>query len=310
MPAIRREFARQEKDAFLKDDLVHLVRLAIREDLDRSFDLTTVSVVPQEIPAKAQIVARVPGVAAGIDLIDWILEAINCSLRCEISCRDGSDFAAGTAVAVLTGDARDMLTCERTILNFLGRLCGIATWTRQHVRCLEGLPTRLYDTRKTTPGWRRLEKYAVRCGGGFNHRAGLYDAILIKDNHLACHAHKTGQLLSPAEAVRLARRFIQQQPAISEETIIEVEVDSIEQLEAALPEIPDIVLLDNMTLDQLRTAVHLRDAGKYPVELEASGGVRLETLRAIAETGVDRVSLGGLTHSAVNLDLGLDWVFE
>jgi nicotinate-nucleotide pyrophosphorylase (carboxylating) len=308
-PTNRKEFAAQEKDAQLKDDLTHLVRLAMREDLDRGFDLTTVAVVPAELPAEAHVVARARGVASGLDLIDWILEAINCTVVCQSLCQDGYPFEAGQSLAILTGDARDVLTCERTLLNFLGRLCGIATWTRQHVDCLQGLSTRLYDTRKTTPGWRRLEKYAVRCGGGYNHRSGLYDAILIKDNHLACHQRLTGHLLSPAEAVQRARQFIQSQPAVPPETVIEIEVDSLEQLAIALAAKPDIVLLDNMMLDQLRTAVHMRDAGEHPVELEASGGVRLETLRAIAQTGVDRVSLGALTHSAINLDLGLDWVF-
>lgn len=305
----RREFNAQQKDAQLKDDLTQTVRLAIREDLDRGFDLTTVAVVPEELPAEASIVARSQGVAAGVDLIDWILETLNCSVQSQSLCQDEQAFAAGQTLAVLSGDARDVLTCERTVLNFLGRLCGIATWTRQHVDCLKGLSTRLYDTRKTTPGWRRLEKYAVRCGGGYNHRSGLHDAILIKDNHLACHQRLTGNLLNPAEAVARARQFIQSQPAVSPDTIVEIEVDSLEQLSVALEAEPDIVLLDNMTLEQLKAAVLLRDTTGHPVELEASGGIRLETLRAVAETGVDRVSLGALTHSAVNLDLGLDWSF-
>jgi nicotinate-nucleotide pyrophosphorylase (carboxylating) len=288
--------------------LIQLARLAIREDLDRGFDITTVSVVPQGLPAEASIIARVPGVAAGIDLIEWIIEALNCSIEVQINCHDAQRFEAKQTLAILRGEARDVLTCERTILNFLGRLCGIASWTRKHVDCIAGLPTRLYDTRKTTPGWRRLEKYAVHCGGGHNHRSGLYDAILIKDNHLACHHRVTGSLLSPSEAVENARKFIKLQPGMSPETIVEIEVDSLEQLTDALKADPDIVLLDNMSNDLLRKAVQLRNENNPKVHLEASGGVNLTTLRSIAETGVDRVSVGARTHSAVNLDLGLDWV--
>lgn len=302
-----KDFSTQSKDAKLKDDLTHLVRLAIREDLDRGFDITTVSVVPQGLLAEASIVSRVPGIAAGFDLVEWIIEAINCPVKVECHCTDGEMFEARRSLARLSGEARDVLTCERTILNFLGRLCGIATWTRKHVDCIAGLKARLYDTRKTTPGWRRLEKYAVHCGGGHNHRSGLYDAILIKDNHLACHHRATGTLLNPAEAVTNARQFILQQPGISADTIVEIEVDSLEQLSQALESNPDIVLLDNMSNDQLRQAVQMRNQKNRAVELEASGGVNLSTLRGIAETGIDRISVGALTHSAVNLDLGLDW---
>ena len=174
--------------------------------------------------------------------------------------------------------------------------------------CIAELPTRLYDTRKTTPGWRRLEKYAVHCGGGHNHRSGLYDAILIKDNHLACYYRVTGKLLNPAEAVNHARKFLATQPGIAANTIAEIEVDSLEQLTDALKADPDIVLLDNMSNSQLRAAVLVRNQQNPRVELEASGGVNLTTLRSIAETGVDRISVGALTHSAINLDLGLDWV--
>lgn len=303
-----RDFTAQLRDDFLRDDLTQLVRLAIREDLSRGMDLTTVAVVPLGLAASAQIVARVAGVAAGIDLIAWIVETIGVGLSVELHLADADRFEPQQVLATLAGDARDMLTCERTILNFLGRLCGIATWTAQHVAALQGLPTRLYDTRKTTPGWRRLEKYAVHCGGGHNHRSGLYDAVLIKDNHLACHARSTGHLLSPSQAIERARNFLAQQPDAATDAIVEIEVDSLEQLVDALTAAPDIVLLDNMSNAQLREAVSLRDAADRGVQLEASGGVNLHTLRGIAETGVDRISVGALTHSAVNLDLGLDWV--
>ncbi len=302
-----RDYAQQTRDAFLRDDLEQLVRLAIREDLGRGMDLTTIAVVPPGLPAHAHIVARQPGVAAGLNLLEWIEETLQANIVIQLHAADGETFQRGDCLATLTGDARDVLTCERTFLNFLGRLCGIASWTAEHVRLIADLPARLYDTRKTTPGWRRLEKYAVACGGGKNHRLGLYDAILIKDNHLACHAHVTGKLLSPSEAIRHAREFLAEQPDAPTDAIVEIEVDSLVQLDDALPASPDIVLLDNMSTDQLREAVRRRNAVNPAVQLEASGGVRLSTLRAIAETGVDRISVGALTHSAVNLDLGLDW---
>ncbi len=303
-----RDFSIQQRDDLLRDDLLQLVRLAIREDLARGFDLTTVAVVPPGLAAAASIVARVAGVAAGFELIPWMIEAIGCDVQVDLQSADGAPFQPQAVLATLRGDARNVLTCERTILNFLGRLCGIATWTDRHVAVIRDLPARVYDTRKTTPGWRRLEKYAVQCGGGHNHRSGLYDAVLIKDNHLACHARSTGQVLSASEAVNRARRFLTAQPDAASDAIVEIEVDSLEQLADALTAVPDIVLLDNMSLDQLRQAVTMRDAAAGGVQLEASGGVNLSTLRSIAETGVDRISVGALTHSAVNLDLGLDWV--
>jgi len=302
-----RDYEQQTRDIFLKDDLEQLVRLAIREDLARGMDLTTIAVVPPGLPACAHIIARQPGVAAGLNLLPWIEQTLQANMGIKLHFADGKVFQRGDCLATLTGDARDVLTCERTFLNFLGRLCGIASWTAEHVRLIADLPAKLYDTRKTTPGWRRLEKYAVACGGGKNHRMGLYDAILIKDNHLACHAHVTGKLLSPSEAIRHAREFLAQQPDAPSDAIIEIEVDSLTQLNDALPANPDIVLLDNMSTDQLREAVVRRNAINPSVQLEASGSVRLSTLRAIAETGVDRISVGALTHSAVNLDFGLDW---
>ncbi|HEY2412634.1 MAG TPA: carboxylating nicotinate-nucleotide diphosphorylase, partial [Pirellulaceae bacterium] len=205
---------------------------------------------------------------------------------------------------------------ERIVLNVLGRLSGIATLTRQYVDAVAGTKARIYDTRKTTPGWRRLEKYAVHCGGGHNHRTGLFDAILIKDNHLALGREEGGaSAFSPAEAVRTARDFLAQQiagdvprGAPDPAMMVEVEVDSLEQLRQVLPEKPDIVLLDNMDIDQLREAVKIRDSGESNAELEASGGINLQTVAAVAATGVERISSGALTHSAVSLDVGLDWL--
>jgi nicotinate-nucleotide pyrophosphorylase (carboxylating) len=304
-----RNFRPQTINAELVDDLQHLVRLAVREDLGRSIDLTTLALVPETRPAAAAIVSRKPGVAAGVELIELIVEEMDAPLQVEPHVGDGQDVVAGTRLATLRGDTRNLLICERTILNFLGRLSGIATATKQYVQRLEGTAARLFDTRKTTPGWRRLEKYAVRCGGGHNHRMGLYDAVLIKDNHLACRANADGQVLNAGEAVREARAFLNSGAVrFTEPPMIEVEIDRLDQLPAALEARPDIVLLDNMGLESLREAVLVRNRGAPEVELEASGGVHLETIAAIAQTGVDRISVGAITHSAINLDLGLDWM--
>ncbi len=284
------------------------------EDLDRTSDLTTLSLVPSNLEGVAKIIPRQDGVAAGFELIEIMIDEMDAEIQCDISVRDGERLVARSIAATLRGNTRDLLTCERTILNFLGRLCGIATLSNQFVQQIHGTRARLYDTRKTTPGWRRLEKYATRCGGAYNHRSGLYDAILIKDNHLACRAAGTGEVLNPRQAVAEARQFLSEKPFPSiEDCWVEVEVDSLALLELALTPTsdqdqgPDIVLLDNMNNDQLRTAVQLRDRIAPQVILEASGGVKLETVAAIAATGVDRISVGSLTHSAINLDLGLDW---
>ena len=229
---------------------------------------------------------------------------MDVQVRWDATVEDGDVVTAGQCLAELRGDVRDLLTAERLLLNFIGRLSGIASLTRTYVDAVQGTTARIYDTRKTTPGWRRLEKYAVRCGGGQNHRTGLFDAVLIKDNHLAL----AGVL--PGEAVRRARQFLKDTlPADlhAESMIVEIEVDTLEQLDDALPASPDIVLLDNMSLDQLCEAVAKRNTVNPSVQLEASGGVTLKTVRGIAETGVDRISVGALTHSAVSLDVGLDW---
>ncbi len=281
-----RDFRPQTINADLVDDLNHLVRLAVREDLGRSIDLTTLALVPEPSPARAAIIARQSGVAAGIDLIDLILQEMDAPITVESLVGDSQDFAPKQTLAILSGDSRNLLTCERTVLNFLGRLCGIATLTSQFCQRVAGTKARLYDTRKTTPGWRRLEKYAVRCGGGHTHRMGLYDAILIKDNHLACRAAANGRLLNTGEAVDQARAFLQSGAVrFSEPPIIEIEIDRISQLDDALDARPDIILLDNMSPDQLREAVIVRNNHAPSVELEASGGVRLDTIERIAKTG-------------------------
>lgn len=305
---MRRDFASQTIDAFLLDDLRMLVRLAIREDLGRTADLTTLALVPGGSLGSASIIARSPGVAAGLDLIPTMIDEMEASIELDQHHHDGQPFESRKCLATLRGTTRDLLTCERTILNFLGRLCGIATLANRYVREVAGTKARIYDTRKTTPGWRRLEKYASRQGGAHNHRLGLHDAILIKDNHLACRASVTGALLDSGQAVREAQNYLASQPFPDvEQAMIEVEIDRISQLLSALEAGPDIVLLDNMSLDQLRECVAIRNQAAPQVELEASGGVRLDTVAGIAATGVDRISVGAITHSAINLDLGLDW---
>jgi len=302
------DYRSQTIDAPLLDDLSQLVRLAIREDLDRTADLTTLALVPPGIVGSAIILPRVSGVAAGVDLIEAMLQEMDAKITWEQHVGDGEAFVPKQALATLSGETRDLLTCERTILNFLGRLCGIATLTHRFVSKVQGTKARVYDTRKTTPGWRRLEKYAVRCGGGRNHRLGLFDGVLIKDNHLACRASNDGKLLDPETAVRTAKTFLASGAFRFENPpMIEIEIDSLEQLPSALRGLPDIVLLDNMSCEQMKQCVGMRDRLALSVELEASGGVNIDTIGKIALTGVDRISVGALTHSATNLDLGLDW---
>jgi nicotinate-nucleotide pyrophosphorylase (carboxylating) len=305
----------------LIDDCRHIIRLAVREDLDRGYDWTTVSLVPREATAAAQVVAREDGVVCGVSVAKLVLDEMDIQAEFTARVADGAAVKKGDVLATLRGHARDLLTAERPILNFMGRLSGIASLTAQFVAEIKGTKARLYDTRKTIPGWRRLEKYAVHCGGGTNHRTGLFDAILIKDNHLALgrqHFAKQGAGeggFTPAEAVRHAKAFIADQKlrrdiaqSDSPPMIVEVEVDSLEQLRQVLPETPDIVLLDNMGPPQLADAVAIRNQLAPTVELEASGGVRLKTVRGIAESGVDRISCGALTHSAIAMDVALDWV--
>jgi nicotinate-nucleotide pyrophosphorylase (carboxylating) len=304
------KFHQVDWDNDLKRDCRTLVRLALAEDLGGEQDWTTVALVPRDRIGAANIVARETGVASGLLAIPTVFAEAQAALQVKTCVKDGDHFAAGTKLAEITGNVRDLLTVERTLLNLLGRLMGIATLTGQYVDAVAGTQARIFDTRKTTPGWRRLEKYAVRCGGACNHRTGLFDAVLIKDNHLAQRSGAAvGSPADAADAVVAARQFLQSPQGAAKPTIlpVEVEVDSLDQLSAVLPVGPDIVLLDNMLPHMLRQAVELRDQTAPQVELEASGGVRLETVREIAESGVERISVGALTHSARVLDIGLDW---
>jgi nicotinate-nucleotide pyrophosphorylase (carboxylating) len=271
--------------------------------------------VDQTATARATVAARRDGTVAGLRGAALVLDEYDRRIRFTPLAADGDQVQRGTPLALIEGPARSLLVAERPLLNLLGHLSGIATLARRYVDAVAGTGARIYDTRKTMPGWRRLEKYAVRMGGAHNHRLGLFDGVLIKDNHLAQGATSAaGTRFTPAEAVRKAREFRAAQAeaepqarAFWEALLVEVEVDRLDQLDLVLPERPDVVLLDNMTPDLLREGVQRRNAAAPDVELEASGGVSLSTVRGIAESGVDRISVGALTHSAEWWDVGLDW---
>ncbi len=305
-----KEFRQIEWDQTVEDDCRQIIRLAVREDLDRLFDWTTLCLVPSGVRGSAAVVSRKSGVVAGLRAAELALSEMDGEVNWSAAAADGEAVSAGQTLATVDGPARSLLSAERILLNLIGRLSGIATLTRSYVDAVSGTRARIYDTRKTTPGWRRLEKYAVRCGGGHNHRTGLFDAILIKDNHLAFAAAGVGApRMTPAEAVRRAREtadsMIADQPATP--LIVEVEVDTLAQLGEVLGAGPDLVLLDNMPPELLSRAVALRNALAPGIELEASGGVELASVAAIAASGVERISVGALTHSAPGLDVGLDW---
>ncbi|HEY8572185.1 carboxylating nicotinate-nucleotide diphosphorylase [Phenylobacterium sp.] len=267
-----------------------VVRAALAEDLGRAGDVTAQATIPADARLSAVFATRKAGVVAGLSCARLAVHELDPAATFEAAVADGEQAQAGTVLARVDANARALLSAERTALNLLGRLSGIATLTREYVGAVQGTRTRIVDTRKTTPGLRALEKYAVRCGGGVNHRFGLDDAILIKDNHVAACG-------SVGEAVRRAKAFA------GHLMKVEVEVDSLEQFDEALAEGPDVIMLDNFGLPDLAEAVR-RNAGR--VVLEASGGVNLQTVRAIAETGVDVISVGALTHSVSVLDIGLD----
>lgn len=294
-------------DDQLENDLRALVRLSIAEDLREAVDWTTVCLIGPERQGGCQIVPREPGVCSGAATLPWIIDEFDADLDFDVAVQDGEPLMPGKPIATLRGAVRDLLTSERTILNVLGRLCGIATLTKKYVAEIADSQARLYDTRKTTPGWRLLEKYAVHCGGARNHRSGLYDGFLIKDNHLALAGDDSGPLAASEAAGRALRWRGSKVEHLTAPSIVEIEVDSLDQFRDVLPIGPDIVLLDNFQLDELRTAVELRDQADSSVELEASGNVRIDTIAQIAATGVDRISSGALTHQATSLDLGLDW---
>ena len=270
-----------------------IVRLALSEDLGRAGDLTTDATIAAGTQMSVVIAARQPGVIAGLDVAAHALSLIDPTVRLEIHKGDGAAVKPGDIVAELNGSARSILTAERTMLNFIGRLSAVATMTRAYVEKVAHTDATIVCTRKTTPGHRALEKRAVRCGGGTAHRYGLDDAVLIKDNHIAACDGSVALALERAKAYAGHLRMI------------EIEVDTLDQFEEALKHGPHAVLLDNMSPETLRRAVEMNQGR---VLLEASGGVNLDTVASIAETGVNYISVGALTHSAPNLDVGMDVV--
>ena len=269
-----------------------IVRTALAEDLGRTGDITTDAIIPADESARAVIAAREPGVVAGLIAADLAFRLMNANVRLTPRAPDGSEVAAGSVIAELEGPARAILTGERVALNFIVHLSGVATATQRLVKSVEGTDARIICTRKTIPGIRVLQKYAVRCGGGLNHRFGLDDAVLIKDNHIAAAG-------GVAASIRALRGRLG--PMVK----IEVEVDTLAQLEEALSAGAEAILLDNMSPEMMKRAVAITNRR---ATLEASGGVTLERVRAIAESGVDFISSGALTHSARAMDVGLDFV--
>ncbi|MFW5698804.1 MAG: carboxylating nicotinate-nucleotide diphosphorylase [Planctomycetota bacterium] len=284
-------------DVYASDVVAALIDLSLREDLGEAGDRTVDAVVPAGQTLHGVVVAKAPGVLCGLPLFARVFAAVAAGwgggqVCVEEQAADGTVVAAGQAVLRCRGDARTMLMSERTALNFTQRLSGTATVAAAYAAMVVGTPAAVYDTRKTTPGMRTLQKHAVVCGGCRNHRMGLHDQILIKENHIALMGGSGG----PAEAVRRAR-------AAATGVRIQVEIERLDDLPGVIAAGADMVLLDNMDLDQLREAVRIR--GDAPVELEASGGITDERLPVVAATGVDRISVGALTHSVRSLDLSL-----
>lgn len=276
------------------DEILRAVKLALAEDIGDG-DATTLATVPVAATARAVIKTREPLVVAGLALAEAAFRELDPALQINRIATDGQSLMGGQELLRVFGPARAILSAERVALNFLQRLSGVATLTAQFVEAIKGTTAQILDTRKTTPGWRRFEKYAVTCGGGHNHRFGLFDQVLVKDNHLAALRHEPPNPV--AVAVRRARA---KYPQLK----IEVEADTLEQVEQAADAGADIILLDNMTLIQLRLAAQ---TAKGRARTEASGGVNLASVRAIAETGVDYISVGALTHSARAVDIALDF---
>jgi nicotinate-nucleotide pyrophosphorylase (carboxylating) len=276
------------------EEIRHAVRLALAEDIGGG-DATTLATVPANATAQAVMRAREPLVVAGIGFAEAAFRQLSPKIKIKKRSRDGQRIAAGKTLLKISGPARAILTAERVALNFVQRLSGVATLTSQFVEAVRGTNANILDTRKTTPGWRRFEKYAVKCGGAKNHRIGLFDMVLIKDNHLVALRDEKPNAI--AAAVTRARR---KNPRLK----VEVEADTLQQVEQAANASADFILLDNMELKQLRQAVKIVRGRALT---EASGGVNLKTVRAIAGTGVDFISVGALTHSACAVDIGLDF---
>jgi nicotinate-nucleotide pyrophosphorylase (carboxylating) len=279
----------------------HLVDLALQEDLncspiDPDADLTASWLVPTDQRVSATIIARRPGVVAGLDVARLVFHRLDTDISFQLLVEDGALLSAGDRIARIEGRSRPLLTGERTALNFLQHLSGVATLTRAHVDAIAGTQTRITDTRKTTPGFRRLEKQAVLLGGGVNHRIGLYDAVLIKENHAA-------SVGGVGEAIRLAREAAARRGRAK--VPIFVEAENLDEVRSLLAHAPDRILLDNMPLEQMRQAVDIIRRSNSNIDIEATGNMNLDNVRDVAETGVDIISIGNLTHSAPALDMSM-----
>jgi len=344
---VKRDFNQNDWGQAHEDDLKRLIAIAISEDFGGLGDLTSQALIPSGIQGRASFYARKEGVIAGLVAVPTCISLIDPALKWFSCCQEGQFVEKGAKLGEFTGPVLSMMTAERLLLNLLSHLCGIATLTQRFVKKVEGTGAKIYDTRKTTLGWRRLDKYAVRCGGGMNHRTGLFDAVLIKDNHLAfgalpgyvldsersenvttglaktkkycsCPEHR-GDLFSPGEAVCRAKAYlhhlIEEKKAEgitdvfpgNQIPLVEIEIDTLDHFEGVLAVKPDIVLLDNMRPELMRNAVQIRNRLHSATELEASGGITLDIVREVAETGVERISVGSLTHSNFSLDIGMDW---
>ena len=290
----------------MHESFLPLVKFALSEDVGTG-DVTTLNAVPSNVGARAAIVAKQPGVVSGIDLAGMTFREVDPTVKFKSTVRDGQEVPAGAALATVSGSAASVMTAERTALNFMMRMCGVATATRRFVELIQGTEAVILDTRKTTPGLRILEKYAVTCGGGHNHRLALWDMYLVKDNHIRA----AGGLTNAIDRIQRTRRDL----------LLEVEVESLDQLHEALRPEVDRILIDNQTPAVVKRCVEevdrwyavnppdhprVRDGARRWPEVEASGGLNLKTIRAFAETGVDYLSVGALTHSAPALDLSLE----
>ena len=289
---------RQLPDLASDPRLAAAVRLALDEDFGEAGDVTSAALVAPAAVATGEILSREECRVAGTAVAEAVFHAVDPAVSCEVVAPDGTDVSPGGTVLRFRGPARAILAAERTALNFMQRMCGIATMTRAFVRAVDGLGTQILDTRKTTPGLRFLEKYAVLCGGGTNHRFGLFDRVLMKDNHRKLWLE--GQPRRLDLAVLEARR---RNPGLE----IEIEVESLDELRSALGGSPEWIMLDNMDCETMRQAVAI---AKGRTKLEASGGITMRNVREVAETGVDAISLGCLTHSVKSVDLSLEWSAE
>jgi nicotinate-nucleotide pyrophosphorylase (carboxylating) len=285
----------EKLNSHLRADADRLIALALEDDIG-SGDVTCESLIPEEAHLSGSVVFRKRGILSGLWIAERVFKLLHEGIEITTLERDGDDVDQGEVVLTVSGPARAILTAERTALNFLQRLSGVATITHEFVQRVAHTQCHILDTRKTTPGWRRLEKYAVTCGGGTNHRMGLYDRVLVKDNHLALRRALLGEE-DWTSMVKSARKVFPDIP-------VEIEVDTVVQYKSALKASPDWILLDNMSLDDLTECVQCH---KGETQLEASGGVTLEAVTAMAETGVDAISVGALTHSVPALDISLDY---